>query len=249
MARQTGIIRIKGRLGDLSFYESVYGPLVRRAGGPSREQIKKKSSCRAIRDSNAEFTECAGAGKLLRNVLRPLLLHMKDHSLVSRTSGLMLQLKNCDPVSLRGKRKPGNGLLTLKGKELIMNFELNKKAPLKTVLKKKVEVDSVNKTLKISLLNAEKDITWGAGATHVKLKGSLIKINLTGGQAELQSSADFIITRANQSAPVLLQMNNTQLNMGIELYYLSLEFLQEVNGIYFNLENGRYNTMKGLKVV
>ncbi len=56
MARQKKVLKITGPLGHLSFFEDKrYGPIVRRKGRPSREQILENASCAVVPQNNAEF--------------------------------------------------------------------------------------------------------------------------------------------------------------------------------------------------
>ncbi len=66
MARQTGIIKIKGKIGDLSFYKTKDGHLAREKGGVEGDRIKNDPAYARTRENNAEFGSSATSGKLMR---------------------------------------------------------------------------------------------------------------------------------------------------------------------------------------
>ena len=65
MARQNGILKITGKLDDLSFYKSKDGFLVRTKGGVSKDRINNDPAFVRTRENGTEFAESAYAGKLL----------------------------------------------------------------------------------------------------------------------------------------------------------------------------------------
>ena len=78
MAKQTGIIKLKGKIGDLSFYKTQDGHLAREKGGVDAERIAKDPAFIRTRENGAEFGSAASAGKLMRDALRPLMLRASD---------------------------------------------------------------------------------------------------------------------------------------------------------------------------
>jgi hypothetical protein len=73
MAKLNGPLDFKGKLGGISAFKmkGVKGTVVREPGGPSREDIKTKSSCDIVRRNNFEFGGCSRAGKYLRGASNP----------------------------------------------------------------------------------------------------------------------------------------------------------------------------------
>jgi len=72
MARQKGIIKLKGTVGDLTFYKSIDGYLVREKGGVEASRIASDPAFVRTRENNAEFGNATQAGKLLRDTVRSL---------------------------------------------------------------------------------------------------------------------------------------------------------------------------------
>jgi hypothetical protein len=105
MAKQTGIIKLKGKIGDLSFYKSKDGHLAREKGGVEADRIKNDPAFVRTRENGAEFGSSASAGKFSRDSLRPIALTASDNRVVARMTKLMTQIKNLDTTSVRGATK------------------------------------------------------------------------------------------------------------------------------------------------
>lgn len=72
MARTKGIIDFEGRIGDLVFYKRNGKPVVRRAGGPTKEMIANSPAFAITRQNNSEFGGCSGIARSLRASLAEL---------------------------------------------------------------------------------------------------------------------------------------------------------------------------------
>src|SRR5882762_8438242 len=104
MARQSGIVKLKGSVGDLSFYKSIDGFVMRRAGGPDGERIKNAPQFARTRENIAEFSRAGKAGKLLRSAFKSLLKYGADGRMTSRLTKVMLMAIKADTMSNRGDR-------------------------------------------------------------------------------------------------------------------------------------------------
>ena len=66
MAKQKGIIKLKGTLGDITFYKSQDGFLAREKGGVEASRIANDPAFQRTRENGAEFGTAGKAGKMLR---------------------------------------------------------------------------------------------------------------------------------------------------------------------------------------
>src|SRR5690606_14694833 len=113
MARQVGLLKLVGTLGDISFYKSFYGFLARAKTGVDRQTILRDPRFRRTRENASEFGRAAKAGKLLRDAIRPLLKNAKDSMTVQRLTQKMVKVLQADPANKRGKRTVTQGELGL----------------------------------------------------------------------------------------------------------------------------------------
>ena len=83
MARQKGILKLEGTIGDLTFYRSQGRYLAREKGGVDASRIQNDPAFERTRENGSEFGRAGSSGKLLRNSLRELLLKASDSRMVS----------------------------------------------------------------------------------------------------------------------------------------------------------------------
>ena len=118
MARQKGIIKLKGTIGDITFYKTQDGHLAREKGGIDASRIASDPAFQRTRENGSEFGRAGKAGKLLRTAFRPLLLNSADGRMVSRLTQAMVKVIQADTVSERGLRNviDGEAEITISGK-------------------------------------------------------------------------------------------------------------------------------------
>ena len=102
MARQKGIIKLKGTIGDITFYKTKDGHLAREKGGIDASRIKNDPAFQRTRENGSEFGRAGKAGKTLRTALRTLLLNSADSRMVSRLTQAMVKVIQADLVNERG---------------------------------------------------------------------------------------------------------------------------------------------------
>ena len=83
MARQTGVVTLKGTIGGISFYKSVDGHMARQKGGVDGSRIRTDAAFQRTRENGAEFGRAGKASKLLRSGIRSILQNGKDRRAVS----------------------------------------------------------------------------------------------------------------------------------------------------------------------
>src|SRR5258706_3779263 len=127
MARQKGIIPLKGTIGNITFYKSGDGFLAREKGGVDKKRIATDPAFQRTRENGAEFGRAGLAGKVLRNALRALLQNVSDKRMVSRLTRDMVKVIQADTVNARGLRNVIDGEA-----ELLEGFEFNDNSKLGT---------------------------------------------------------------------------------------------------------------------
>lgn len=250
MARQTGLMKVKGTLDNVTFYKSKDGHLAKMKTSLDGDRIARDPAFARTRENGEEFGFSAKSGKLLRYSMRNFILNSSDNRLVSRVTQLMARIKNLDMVSTRGKRNVGVGIETLEGKALLDGFEFNKNALLSSVLYKQYVLDTVTGVVTINGLTPMNDIAAPIGATHVSLSASAVSINFETGEASKMSFTNTLnLPIVGVSSNVVLTPVTPLISVGIDFYLLKIEFSQLVNGVQYTLKNGAYNATRIIKVV
>ena len=249
MARQKGIIKLKGTVGDITFYKSIDGYLAREKGGIEASRIATDPAFVRTRENNAEFGNATMAGKLLRDTVRALSMNTADSRVTSRLTRILAKVKNMDTTSVRGERSVAAGIATPAGKLLMKGFNFNIKAPLGAVLHKPYELITSNGEILISPIVTMNDVSIPQGATHVIFKAGLAVVNFATGDTELAVStpARFAIAPVQEDVDVVPTPAPTL--TGIKFFLLCIEFVQAVNGADYQLKNGAHNVLNIVEVL
>jgi len=248
MARQKGIIKLKGKIGDLSFYKTQDGHLAREKGGVDASRIANDPAFVRTRENGAEFGSSASSGKLLRNSLRPMMMTASDNRVTARLTKLMTGIKNLDATSVRGKRSVGVAIALPTAKALLKGFNFNDKAILGSILFKPYAVAPATGVITINGLIPANDIAFPVGATHMNIKGGWAKVDFANNISDVKFTNVVNLPINGTSTNVVLTPTAAPVGAGTNLYLLQIEFFQLVNAVQYPLKNGTYNALSVVEV-
>ena len=248
MARQKGIIKLTGKIGDLSFYKSGDGFLAREKGGVEADRIKNDPAFVRTRENGVEFGSSARSGKLLRDSIRTMMQNASDGRVTSRLTKLMTQVKNLDGTSARGARNVGVGMATPEAKALLKGFNFNDKAILGSILFNGYVVDPGTGVITLDGLVPVNELNAPAGATHITLRGAWARVDFSTGDSEVYESNTVNLAIDATSTDVVLTPAAIPTGSGTDIFLLMIEFFQEVNGDQYTLKNGAYNALSVVDV-
>ena len=103
MSKQTGLIKLKGNIGGISFYKSNGDDLARMTNGPSKERIANDASFQRTRENNIEFGGSATAAKSIRVALSTALQDKTDVHMTARLVKILKDVLN-KSTGTRGQR-------------------------------------------------------------------------------------------------------------------------------------------------
>jgi hypothetical protein len=250
MAKANGIIQIEGTVDQLTFFKLNGKSYVRQKGGVSKERIASDPNYVRTRENNNEFSLCTASAKLLRLSLGSLVFKAKDSRLSSRLLQRMYRIKNFDTISARGQRLVSNGLGTAEGKQELVGFNFNIKAPLQGVLFAPYTLDTVHGEIIIANLLPMEQLLFPQGATNVSLQGAVLALDFETAVSELVLSnivnlpIDMTLSTVTLTPPSMPVSTS-----GVTLFLLTIAFYQEVNGVQYSLKNEDYNVLNVLEVV
>ena len=248
MARQKGIIKLKGTIGDITFYKTQDGHLAREKGGIDASRIANDPAFQRTRENGSEFGRAGKAGKLLRIAFRGALINSSDSRMVSRLTQRMIKVIQADTTSDRGLRNVIDGEA-----ELLAGFEFNIRGKLGTSLFAPyvAEIDRVAGEIKVDIpsfvpLNM---IASPGGTTHFKIISVGAEIDFEAETFVVNNSETAILPWDITATAVISQVNAVTANSTKPLFLaLGMEFYQEVNGQMYPLKNGSYNPLSVVKV-
>ena len=248
MAKQKGIIKLDGTIGDITFYKSQDGYLAREKGGIPADRIANDPAFQRTRENGAEFGRAGKAGKILRNAIRAMLQNASDSRMVSRLTQKMVEVIQLDATNPRGQRNVIDGEA-----ELLQGFEFNISGKLGTTLYAPYTstIDRVAGTLEASIpsfvpLNM---IAAPGGTTHYKIVSAGAEVDFENETFVMDSNASAILPWDATATAVLTLTNAVTANSTKPLFLaLGIEFYQQVNGQMYPLKNGAYNALALVKV-
>ena len=248
MARQKGIIKLKGTIGDITFYKTQDGHLAREKGGIDASRIASDPAFQRTRENGSEFGRAGKAGKILRTSLRALLLNSADGRMVSRLTQAMVKVIQADVTSLRGLRNVIYGEA-----ELLAGFEFNIRGKLGTSLFAPfvggIDRVSGDITVDIAPFIPANMIAAPTGTTHYKIISAGAEIDFEA-ETFVEAHSETAILPWDAVATVAInQVNAVTPNSTKPLFLaLGVEFYQEVNGQMYALKNGAYNPLALVQV-
>lgn len=248
MARQTGVITLKGTIGSISFYKTRDGHLAREKGGVEASRIASDPAFQRTRENGAEFGRAGKASKLLRNAIRVQLQTAKDRRVTSRLTTEMVRVLQMDTVSERGMRNVIDGDLGL-----LEGFEFNANAPLSSTIYTPyvATIDRVTGNLSVSLdpYIPAQAIAAPTGTTHFKIISAGTEVDFANETFIVDSQASAILPWDNTATAALTLANAVTANSTQALFLvLGIQFYQQVNGIDYPLKNGAFNSLAMVKV-
>ena len=248
MARQKGIIKLDGTIGDITFYKSQDGYLAREKGGVSADRIANDPNFQRTRENGEEFGRAGKAGKMLRTSIRGLLQNVADGRMVGRLTQEMVKVLQADVTSVRGKRNIIDGEA-----ELLEGFEFNIRSKLGTTLFAPFTavIDRVAGTLNVVVASfiPINMVAAPGGSTHFKLMSAGAAVDFENETFEVDTNETAQMPLNSIATAVINLSNSVTANSTNPLFLaLGIEFYQEVNGVKYSLKNGSYNALSLVKV-
>ena len=248
MARQKGIIKLDGTIGDITFYKSQDGYLAREKGGVPAERIATDPAFQRTRENGAEFGRAGKAGKLLRNSIRAMLQNASDSKMVSRLTTEMVKVIQEDITNPRGLRNVIDGEA-----DLLEGFEFNINGKVGNTIYAPytATIDRVTGILAVSIpgfvpINM---IAAPGGTTHFKIVSAGAEIDFENETFVMDSTETSVLPWDTTATAVLSLSNTVTANSTHPLFLvLGIEFYQEVNSQMYPLKNGSFNALGLVKV-
>jgi len=251
MAKQEGMLKVKGTLEDLNYYKTKDGEYrVRKKGGVDAERIQNDPRYERTRQNNAEFGRSCRAGGKIRLALRKVLSPANtDPKTVGRLSKVMHLITHSDPINDRGMRTPMEG-----EPDPLNGFEFNVQSHMGYILGGKIQYTVGTGSGEFTLptgFELPKDIIPD-GSDKGQFSLSLLTIDV-----DKEDTFDLDTVKSDyfdldEGLPADLNLSVTQsssINPAFQLLILGLEFSQEVNGKYYDFKGQKTNSLRCLEAL
>lgn len=252
MAQQESIIKLKGKIGDLTFYETKNGYQARQAKGVDPRRIATEPNYQRTRENNAEFTTAAAAAKRLRDTLRPMILLTYDPKMPGRLFSRLMRIIKADPVNDRGERRVLPENLGLLGQ-----FGFNAAASLANTLfaERQCTIDRETGSVQVDIPALDPRVAVAApeGATHFQFNLGVATVDFDtegegNGSAIAMAESETGLLKGEPFAGATLSVD-IPVDTTLPLFVLfGISFYQEVNGKPYPLNNGAYNPVDFIRI-
>jgi hypothetical protein len=245
MAKQTGVLTLKGPVGRLSFYKTRNGYLAREKGGVEKTRIMNDPRFARTRENMREFADNASASKLLRDALRPVISKIGDRRLNLRITQFLMQVLKSDEVNVRGERRVKEG-----DWNLVKDMEMNAGSSLGSTLFFELQFNESPSSWEVILpaFTPQDMIAVPSGATHYKISATGVGIDFDSGSRSLTGSGSPVLSVLDPTLSQTLTVDKGQLSGTHFAFVLSVEFIQIVNGVEYAINNGAHNAAKVISV-
>jgi hypothetical protein len=133
MSKQQSIIKFKGKMDGISFFQKDGEYVARKANGPSREKLLNDPRFERTRENMREFVGLALASGSLSLAFAPV-KNLRDNRLRGRSAKIFRSIMVVDEGSVLGQRQ----ILLSKQRPALKKTELNATTPLSSLLIAKV---------------------------------------------------------------------------------------------------------------
>jgi len=243
MARQSGLIKLNGTLGGITFYKSQDGYLAREKGGIEADRIANDPNFQRTRENGAEFGAAGKAGRLLRTAFRTILQNSADNRVVGRLTAEMVKVIQADTTNARGQRNVIDGEA-----ELLVGFDFNLKGKLQNTIYAPytTNIDRTAGTLEVVIppFVPGNMIAAPSGATHFKIETAGAEIDFENETYVIDAKESAVLAIGNTATAAITLSNAVTANSTHPLFLvMGMEFYQEVNGQMYPLKNGAFNAL------
>ena len=264
MSKQTGLIKLDGKIGGVSFYRSNGKDLAKIANGPTKEKILTDSEFVRTRENMTEFGGAAANAKALRLALISALPGMTDRNTCGRLTKVFKEI-NLKGIGLRGQRN-----IALSGNHnLLQNFEFNQKINFSSVFEAPftaaVNTGRTQATITIPAFLPSNLMQIPDGATHFQLIAAMgvvsdYSYNTTSKHYmptdptlnSLSSVVTGAVTAVNATTPVNFSLvaalagTPTMTSTVTDVVCLGIQFFQQIGTVNYLLAQNNCMMIVGL---
>jgi hypothetical protein len=249
MARQVGLLKLKGTLDGITFYKTIDGHLAKMQSGVDATRIASDPAFQRTRENGAEFGSAGAAGKLIRAAHKAYLQDASDTRLTSRLVAALMLVIQADTTNTRGERSVMDGQA-----DLLTGFDFNINGKLATCMfapyVATIDRPTGKLTVSVPSFNPINMVSAPTGATHFKLISVGAEIDFDGGTYVVDTQESALMPWDNTPTAVLNLINSvTPASTHTLFLALGITFYQEVNGVQYSLKSGAFNALAIVKVL
>lgn len=176
MAKIQSPFKIRGSVGDMTYFVNEYGQQIKEKGGPTAWQVQHLERFTNTRHNAAEWKRATAASRLVRHALGNLLHSVNNMRLSGRMNKPLLAAIKDDLIHDYGERVVSAGNLSK-----LSGFEFNHKLLLEDALPLNIEncfsLEAGKLALDVPAFRIRKKKGIPKGATHYRLVSCILSID------------------------------------------------------------------------
>tara|TARA_R110000850_G_scaffold25922_2_gene74695 strand:- start:840 stop:1595 length:756 start_codon:yes stop_codon:yes gene_type:complete len=243
MAKQKGVIKLKGTMGDVTYYKTADGYMAREKGGIEKNRIMNDPAFKRTRENGQEFGTAGKGGQLIRKSQRLLLRQISDNRVTGRLVQQLMRVIKSDSINERGLRTVQDGDMSQ-----LLGFEFNQKGKLTTVFFTGFSPTFDRPTgaydVDIAEFVPNEAIDAPRGTTHIQLSAGVSTLDFGARKFEEGHTLSPIIPYDNQTQAAFTLSSTVPAASTLPVIgVVGVSFFQEVNGQMYPLRNGVFNAL------
>jgi hypothetical protein len=248
MAKVVSQFKLSGTIADLTFRQTVHGPVAQRKPGPDREQVKTHKNFRITRLNAAVFKKAIQDGKLLRDALSIAIDSVRHSLLNSMMNKVMHAVAKTDTRS-----KPHDRHATAGDLSLLAGFEFNNMLSLDRALPVKFthSLDAVKgiAQLEVPSFNAHRKKAFPAGATHFRIVSCATVVDFEQGRYVNSIKTTALLPLSKKTPATIYQDHRLTVQPGkVLLQVMGIEFYRVVDDKAVLLKGGAMKILEAVQV-
>lgn len=224
MAKNIGLIKFEGSLGDVVGYPRNGKYVLQRKGGFNGERTRTEERYEGTRQRQSEFGRCATLASVFKRVFQSYLDFVPDSYVYSWIQSKLLEVKACDVASAKGDKTVGKGLMTEQGKLLMEKMHFNRAASLRTVLHVPFQVDLVEGRFSIAGFSVAAGLSFPKGAAVCCMQFMVLRFDLEAVSYVLEASDLVVLHRESSVKSDLVLEVDLPEGAGFLFGFLSLTY-------------------------
>ncbi len=237
MAKQAGLIRLTGTMGDISFYKTKAGYLAKQKSSLTKARVMKDPAFAGSRKAGTEFGRGAEASANLRHAFFPAARKAKDWSTHFRLNKLMTDIVRSDPWHRKGERVLGAGKVrSLKG------FEWNEEQRFSNIFEGcyTARIDAETGRMKVTVAPF-KAAEWKGTpkeCTHIQLRVGGTALGAADDRSNICLMKSEYLPVGEETEEMVFEMEVPVVAGVLQVLGMGVVFYQEVSGEFYDLKEG-----------
>jgi hypothetical protein len=236
MAKQSGSIPIEGAIGDLVFYKTKWGNLVRRKGNLNRERVMNEAAFERSRAAGSEFGRAGSASGLVRNAIKAYCPFAGDGETHARLSKVMGEIIREDKIHPAGERQVmPEHIAPLKSFEWIRDHALARS--FWAQVGGSMTPEGVL-TISLPGFQPRRDLGWPVNATHAQISIVGMSLDFPNKIADTDGSQTAMLIKSPVSIDIKLECRIPVVEGRVMMVGIGVQFFAETNGKMEALKDG-----------